>query len=184
MIVRGGQRPAATLPLTRIVVPLDGAPGAEEALPFASALADVLGLPVHVVSVVVSEPGRAGSGPLGRAHLRSWETAIGNASAYLSDIARSLRNRNLRATCEPRTGPLIGELLAAIRPGDVVVLASPERGRVERWWLGSVSKALITRADGPVVVVKPRAARPAERGGDVLSAEAKPAPSAAGVQMS
>jgi nucleotide-binding universal stress UspA family protein len=162
MIVRGGQRPAATLPLTRIVVLLDGSPRADEALPAAMALADVLGLPIHVVRVVVVDPGRAVGGTVGRIHLRAWESTIRAASAYLADVVQMLRNRNFAATSETRSGPLIGELLAAIRAGDVVVLATRERGRVERWWLGSVGKELIARAAAPVVVVKARGAAPAK----------------------
>jgi nucleotide-binding universal stress UspA family protein len=44
--VRGGRRPAATMPLTRIVVPLDGSPLAEQALPLAVRLAGDMGPPV------------------------------------------------------------------------------------------------------------------------------------------
>jgi nucleotide-binding universal stress UspA family protein len=161
MIVRGGQRPATTLPLTRIVVPLDGTPAAEEALPVASTLADMLGLPLHLVRVIHIDPVRASvvaGGAAARAHLRSWEKTIRAASDYLADKVQVLRNRDLVATSEPRTGPLIGELLAAIRPGDTVVMATPERGQAERWWLGSVSKELIQRAAGPVLLVRAQGA--------------------------
>jgi nucleotide-binding universal stress UspA family protein len=157
IIVRGGQQPATALPLTRIVVPLDGSPGAEEALPMAISLAETLGLPLHLVRVVDVDPVRASvvaGGTAARAHLRSSEKAICAARDYLTDVVQTLRNRNLVATCEPRIGPVVGELLAAIRPGDVVVVATPSRGKLERWWLGSVSKELIHRAAGPVMLVR------------------------------
>jgi nucleotide-binding universal stress UspA family protein len=67
---------------------------------------------------------------------------------------QELRNQNLMASSEPRTGPPVGELLAVIRLGDVVVLAMPDRGPLERWLLGSVSKELIQRAAGPVLLVR------------------------------
>ena len=157
MIVRGGQHPATALPLTRIVVPLDGSPAAEEALPMASTLAHMLGLPLKLVRVVDIDPVRAtvaAGGTAARAHVRSSEQAIGAARDYLADRVQELRNRNLMATSEPRTGPVVSELLAAIRPGDVVVLAVPDRGSLERWVLGSVSKELIQRAAGPVLLVR------------------------------
>ena len=43
LIVRGGRQPATTIPLTRIIVPLDGSAFAEQALPMTVTLADVMG---------------------------------------------------------------------------------------------------------------------------------------------
>ena len=124
-------------------------------------LADTLGLPLHLVRVVDIDPVRAtvaAGRTAARAHLRSSETVIRASRDYLADRVQELRNRNLVATSEPRTGPLVGELLAVIRPGDVVVLAVPDRGSIERWLLGSVSKELILRAAGPVLVVRAQGA--------------------------
>ncbi|MCD6028459.1 MAG: UspA domain protein, partial [Thermomicrobiales bacterium] len=157
LIARGGERPATALPLTRIVVPLDGSPVAEEALPMARKLADTLGLPLLLVRVVDIDPVRAtvaAGGTAARAHVRSSEKAIRAARDYLADRVQELRNQNLMASSEPRTGPPVGELLAVIRLGDVVVLTVPDRGPLERWLLGSVSKELIQRAAGPVLLVR------------------------------
>jgi nucleotide-binding universal stress UspA family protein len=157
LIARGGEHPATALPLTRIVVPLDGSPVAEEALPMARKLADTLGLPLLLVRVVDIDPVRAtvaAGGTAARAHVRSSEKAIRAARDYLADRVQELRNQNLMASSEPRTGPPVGELLAVIRLGDVVVLTVPDRGPLERWLLGSVSKELIQRAAGPVLLVR------------------------------
>ena len=157
LIVRGGERPAAALPLTRLVVPLDGSPLAEGALPLAAALADALGLPIHLVRVVDSDGRRAAvqAGiPAAMADARSQEAVRRHAEEYLAAEAQRLRNRDLAATSEVRTGPPAAELLDAIRPGDLVVLITHGRGGVKRWLLGSAAETLVRRAPAPVLLVR------------------------------
>ena len=132
-------------------------------------LADTLGLPLHLVRIVDVDPVRAtveAGGTAARAYLRSSEKSVRAARAYVDDEVQALRNQNLMATGEARIGPVVDELLTAIRPGDVVVLAMPARGPLERWLLGSVSKELIQRAAGPVLLVRGAPAPAAIREGE------------------
>jgi nucleotide-binding universal stress UspA family protein len=157
LIVRGGQKPVAPIPITRIVVPLDGSPLAEQALPMAVALAGSLGLPVHLVRVVEVDPVR-GAGvarsSVATAHTRPHAETGPQAEEYLVEQVQALRNMDVAATSELRTGAPASELLDAIRNGDLTVLTTRDRGGIERWMLGSVAEELVRRAAGPVLLVR------------------------------
>jgi nucleotide-binding universal stress UspA family protein len=58
------------------------------------------------------------------------------------------------AGTELRTGQPAPELLAALRPGDLVVLTPHGRGGVRRWLLGSVAEKLVRLAPAPVLLVR------------------------------
>jgi nucleotide-binding universal stress UspA family protein len=157
LIVRGGRRPAATMPLTRIVVPLDGSPLAEQALPLAVRLAGDMGLPVHLVRVVDFEYLEAAieAGVTAAEACAKLQGEIArDAKAKLDELVMELHNRNCVATSEVRIGDPAGELLAAGREGDLAVLVTHARGGFERWLLGSVAEALVQRAAGPVLLVR------------------------------
>jgi nucleotide-binding universal stress UspA family protein len=162
LVVRGGARPAAAPPLERLVGPLDGSPLAERALPVAAALAGDLGRPVHLIRVVDVDALRAAvqaGTHAAAAYARSQEVVCRQAEEYLAAQAQHLRDRDLAATTELRTGPPAAELLAAIQPGDLVVLTTHGRGGLRRWLLGSVAEKLVRLAAAPVLLM--RSAAPA-----------------------
>jgi len=157
MIVRGGEHPTAAPPLTRLVVPLDGSPLAERALPTAAGLADALGLPIHLVRVVDFDPLRAtvqAGGQAAAASAEAQESPRHQAEEYLAVETRRLRDRDLTTTSEVSTGPLTAALLDAIRPGDLVVLTTHGRGGIRRWLLGSTAEKLVRLASAPVLLVR------------------------------
>ena len=139
LLVRaGGGAPTA---LTRLVVPLDGSPLAETALPVAATLAGDLELPVHLLRVVEHDFVRASiqAGAFAAAaDARFQETINREAETYVSGQVQRLRNRDLAATGEARTGTPAEGLLAAIEASDLVVMTTHGRGGVRRWLLGSV----------------------------------------------
>jgi len=158
LIVRGGRKPATPIPITRIIVPLDGSPLAARALPMAVALAGSMGLPVHLVRVVEVDPapgaGEAAVDSVAQAYSRSHAETILQAEAYLAEQVQALRNMDVAATSELRRGAPASELLDAIRKGDLTVLTTRERGGIERRMLGSVAEELVRRAAGPVLLVR------------------------------
>jgi nucleotide-binding universal stress UspA family protein len=157
MIVRVGSSPAVTMPLTRVVVALDGSPLAEEALPLAGEVAALLGLPIHLVRVLDFDIVRASVQAGIEAALDSAERErdqVAEAQAYLDARALQLQNRNLLVTSDVRSGAPTAELEAALRPGDLLVLATRDRGGLERWLLGSVADHLVRHAPGPVLLVR------------------------------
>jgi nucleotide-binding universal stress UspA family protein len=157
LIVCSGERPASTTPLTRIVVPLDGSPLAEAALAPAVQLASDMGLPVHLVRIVDFEPVRAAI-ETGATAAEACATLQGEvareARATLDDTAMALRNRDCTTTDAVRIGDPADELLAAIRTGDLVVLATHARAGLDRWLQGSVAEALVRHAACPVLLVR------------------------------
>lgn len=174
LIVRGGRQPATAIPLTRIILPLDGSALAEQALPMAIALADTMGLPVHLVRVVDFDPMR-GMVEAGVVAANAYATAhaadISLAETYLAEQVQRLRNKDVVTTSELRTGSPASELLDAIHEGDLVALTTHERGGIQRWFLGSVAEELVRRAAGPVLLVRATAQEPLrERLGDIVTA--------------
>lgn len=163
LIVRGGRRPATAIPLARIIVPLDGSTLAEQALPMAIALADTMGLPVHLVRVVDFDlvRGTVEAGVVAaKAYAKAHAVDISLAETYLAEQVQRLRNRDVATTSEVRTGAPARELLDAIHAGDLVVLTTRERGGIQRWFLGSVAEELVCRAAGPVLLVRASAQEP------------------------
>lgn len=143
LVVRAGNRPAAGPPVARLVVPLDGSPLADRALPEAVRLADDLGLPVHLLRVAD----------------RDTAAATAEAARYLANQARRLRDQDVMATTEVLAGNTASALLAAISPGDLVVMTSRGRGGLRRLVLGSIADQLVRRAPAPLLLVRPRRGR-------------------------
>jgi nucleotide-binding universal stress UspA family protein len=172
LIVRGGRQPATTIPLTRIIVPLDGSAFAEQALPMTVTLADVMGLPVHLVRVVDFDPvrGAVEAGVVtANAYVKAHAADISLADTYLAEQVQILRNKDVATTSELRTGAPASELLNAIHAGDLVVLTTRERGGIQRWFLGSVAEELVRRAAGPVLLVRATAQEPRREGLDDMA---------------
>jgi nucleotide-binding universal stress UspA family protein len=158
LIVRGGGQAVSAPPLTRVVVPLDGSALAERALPTAAALANDLGLPIHLVRVVEGDLLRAAVRAgvhAAAAYAAAQEAARVEAEAYLAASTRGLRDQDLAATSEVRAGSPAPDLLAVLRPGDLVVLTTHGRGGVRRWLLGSVAEKLVRSAPAAVLLVRP-----------------------------
>jgi nucleotide-binding universal stress UspA family protein len=179
LIVRRGRRPATAIPLTRIIVPLDGSVLAEQALPMAIALADNMGLPVHLVRVVDFDPvrGTVQAGVVAaKAYAESQTAILRLAETYLAEQVQRLRNMDVATTSELRTGAPASELLDAIHEGDLVVLATRERGGIQRWFLGSVAEELVNRAAGPVLLMRATTQKPHRERRDDLFAAASTAP--------
>jgi nucleotide-binding universal stress UspA family protein len=149
LIVRG-ERQARMDPPVRIVVPLDGSPQAEEALPVAVKLGDALSLPLHLIRVVNQATILVGS-----------EVWFREASDYLTSVIRSLAGRTPSTTSDIRFGPVAASLRDAIEPNDFVVMVTRGRGGLRRWLLGSVAARLVEWSDAPVVLV--RAGTPASQ---------------------
>src|SRR5689334_19312216 len=109
----------------KILVPLDGTPVSETALPFAEALARRTGATVALIRT---------------AHVQS-SSAIVDAEHYLTGFAEQLANRGLPA----ETGVAVGGAAAdwiveeiSLRKADLVIMATHDRTGPDRWLHGSV----------------------------------------------
>jgi nucleotide-binding universal stress UspA family protein len=142
----------------RIVVPLDGSKLAEAALPQAIDLARLTGAPVHLLRVVdFTRLERYGPYALALEY-SSAEPVLADehleAKAYLQEIQARLDGAGLLVDSEIRQGRVAREVVAAVKPGDVVVMGSHGRGGLSRWLLGSVAEDVLRHASVPVLLVR------------------------------
>lgn len=164
---------------SRVVVPLDGSPAAEAALPVALGLARALGAAVELVHVhdVPISATSARAGLLGVAEAAAAQRA--EREATLGALAERLRQAGGGAAApsvhpvvlqgSDATDALLAHLAhapvapdAATAPGagaarTVVVMTTHARGLLARSVLGSVADRLAREADVPVVLVPPAA---------------------------
>jgi nucleotide-binding universal stress UspA family protein len=137
-----------------IVVPLDGSPLAEGALPYAAALARAAGARLLLARAVLAVP-RPGQDPAAaRAAARE---AAGTA---LEAAAAGLRAGGLVAEGRVLYGEAASAVLELARAAgaDLIVMSTHGRGGAGRWLFGSVADAVLRRATQPVLLVPSGAA--------------------------
>ncbi len=145
-----------------ILVPLDGSPFSEHALPVACMLARRSGATlrlalVHVPFVV----GYASGVPIIDQTLDVQSRAADRA--YLRAVQERLADEpNLKVTGTVLDGPVaeaIGQHAAAIQ-ADLIVMTTNGRGGLARIWLGSVADALLRQGTVPLLLLRPSEAPP------------------------
>lgn len=141
-----------------ILVPLDGSPFAEQALPWALSLARRAGAALDLVRghvlYALAQPAAAWApfDPVAEADAKQAERA------YLDEIARRLTGA---APVEVRKSLVDGYetegILKRAQDGraDLVVMATHGRGPVGRFFLGSVADVLVRETSVPVLLVRP-----------------------------
>jgi nucleotide-binding universal stress UspA family protein len=123
-----------TVPLRNLLVPLDGSPLAEQAVPAAAMLAKQTGGRIHLVTVA---PALAGP-------------------AYLPRIAEALAADEVQTSMALLEGPAPAALAKYVDEHDVdlVVMTTHGRGGVSRLWLGSTADQLLRRSTAPVLLLR------------------------------
>jgi nucleotide-binding universal stress UspA family protein len=172
-----------------ILVPLDGSPLSEHALPFAQRLARAGGLPLALVRAVELFV------PDDEEVVESEHPMLAEAQAYLQAIASRLTATGLQVECLVPYGRPVERIVAVIRTRDTrwVVMATHGRSGFGRWLYGSVADAVLTHSPAPVALVPadapaPRTSAGRERlliplDGSALSATALPAAAELAVQL-
>lgn len=140
----------------RIVVGLDGSPAGEQGLAPARELAERLGVPLHLLRVADATWLRFGANDAALEYASlggelAKEAAA--ARAYLEEVAGRLGGEGLAVTTEVRRGFAAREVLAAARPGDLLVMASHGRSGPARLLVGSVAEEVTRRSTAPVLLV-------------------------------
>lgn len=141
---------------TKILVPLDGSPLAEAALPHARALADCTNAQVVLLRVAV-DPGAefSFSDPsLAETLVEEMET---NAKKYLSGKARELYRDGLKVLTMMREGPVAETILDVADEigADVIAMCTHGRTGPARWLMGSVADRVIRGSKVPVMLIRP-----------------------------
>lgn len=133
----------------RIMVPLDGSPFSERALPLAVALAHRSGAELRLVHILVPFANRV------------FIEAEGGDPEYLTGLARRIAEESgVRVEAVRRVGrQAVGELsyYSAEEGIDLIVMATHGWGGLQRAWLGSVTDGLVREARVPVVAFRPGA---------------------------
>jgi nucleotide-binding universal stress UspA family protein len=158
MVVRARQAVTGPVGITRLVVPLDGSPLAEAALPVATAISRRLGTPLLLVRVVDPTDLMPPAVGIGEAipfeiYDEAEQEMEQDARNYLDATAKKLHDQGLRVATSVLTGPPASSIEEATHLGDVLVLASHERTGVLRWLLGSVAEKLTREDESPVILV-------------------------------
>jgi nucleotide-binding universal stress UspA family protein len=144
------------LEIGKVLVPLDGSPHAERAVPLALDLAVAEGAEVELLHV--DQPGRGGVHPVAEVASRN---AQKRAEQLLDDLRNALEERGVKRThVVGRYGPdpaaEILDVLEAAKP-DLVVMSSHGRTGLRRFRFGSVAEKVLRRCTCPVLVVPPEA---------------------------
>lgn len=135
----------------KIMVPLDGSPFAEGALPLAMKLADRTGADLHLATVF--EPVSSFTSSNWEAATRQW------GEVYLENVRGRLDGGFTGAvtTALLQGSPATALSEEAERAGaDLTVMATHGRGAVARAWLGSVADEFSRMHHAPVLLVRPR----------------------------
>jgi len=150
-VYRGGE---ATL--TRVMVPLDGSPLAESALPYVEDLARELSLEVLLVRAV--QPVHLFWMDHLPAELIEEQGAVeAEAEKYLAGVATRLAENGHSVTWRLLIGHPATSIVELARetPHDIIAMASRGQSGFTRLAMGSVAEALIRGTGDPVFVVHP-----------------------------
>lgn len=141
-----------------ILVPLDGSPFGEHALPLALRLAQRMGAEVHLVHVHLPvRPAPYAEGlPAYNGQLE--EEARTREEQYLASLAnRAAETAGVvvrRALLDGPVAPALSRYAEETAIG-LVVMTTHGRGGLSRAWLGSVADALVRQVSVPVLLLRP-----------------------------
>jgi nucleotide-binding universal stress UspA family protein len=141
-----------------ILVPLDGSPLAEQALPHAVEIARAFGARLTLFSVVESyqlypQPGVIG--PVLSVQFNIDEETS-KTSEYLRGLADKLRADGIDVVVEVRQGDPAAEICDYAKSigADLIVMSTHGRSGIRRWVYGSVADRILRSANVPVLLVR------------------------------
>ena len=147
----------------KILVPVDGSPFSEAAIPVALSVSRRCGASVELVSVEAPAPSLASE---------AWEVPAADwAAGYLDDlidrIGESAGSGGVTSTV--LSGRVSDSLArhATETEADLVAMATHGRGAVTRAWLGSVADSFVRHTTKPVLLVRPEPHTEPDLGADV-----------------
>ena len=141
---------------SRIIVPLDGSPFSETALPYARAIAGSLAIPVELVEAFDVLPPPARHRQPGETTRRMLADVERNSRQYLGQIQEGLRSAGLVATATTLPGAPARALVDWLvrDPEALVVMSTHGRGGIARWALGSVADKVLHSISNPVLLIR------------------------------
>jgi len=136
--------------LQRVLVPLDGSPCAEVALPFVEKLAADLKASIALLRVVYAHT-FPGVDPTD-AEVK----VVREAEDYLRGIEEQFKTKGFQVDAHVRYGNDAEEILEHAAQKDIGFIAMTTHGRsgVKRWLLGSVAEKILRHSPKPVFLVR------------------------------
>ena len=138
------------------IVPLDGAPIAEQALDYASELAKSIGarLVLAAVEPMVGDVGLAEVGVIPYWMLADHEASILRLNEYLKQTAKRLAYMGLTVETRLAEGSPADQILriSAAEHADLIIMATHGRSGMARLLRGSVAAKVLQNADVPVLL--------------------------------
>lgn len=154
-----------------LLIPLDGSPLAEQALPVAMALAARFGRTVTLLRV--AQPPYVVTGIGGSVYA---ELALGmrdqiheEAQAYLAAVRESLQTADVDVRMQVAEGDPAADVILQIVDElgvDTIVMSTHGRTGLSRWVFGSVAERVLRGASVPVLLIRAAAPAPAPGGDD------------------
>lgn len=139
----------------KILIPLDGSPLGQSALPYALAIADAARARVTLLAVI--PPSRAMLDAGLRYDAATEATALAGAGAALETLAGSVRGPNRQVDTHVAVGDPAEEILRHVEQtgSDLVAMATHGWGGLLHWAFGSVARKVLTAATVPTLIVRP-----------------------------
>ena len=155
LLIRSGTA-VGRAPIESILVPLDGTDYAEEALPYATALARVFDADLWLVRV--ADTTAVSEDPVSAMAL--WEERrrmVQESDTYLNAQAERLGDEGIRSHPRPLAGFVEDEILAYEREAaaDLVVIATHGRSGLRRLGFRSLAERILRLGTSPVLMVRP-----------------------------
>ncbi len=148
----------------KILVPLDGSPRAERALPVAARIVKATGGSLLLLRVINPEVEYGGylTQPLTGTTSEDFEAEKAEATHYLAEIARSDLLAGIEVHPEVHYGASATSVLAVAhqRAIDAIVMCSHGDTGFKRWVLGSVAQKVVSHSSVPVLVLREGGALP------------------------
>lgn len=134
-------------PISSLILPLDGSPLAESALPYAEDLSQRLSAVMVIVRSV----------PFPGAYVDDKTPLAGEVEAdmYLQGVAGRLRGEGVTVQAQVFGGLPVPHILAQAHqmPHSLVVLTTHGRSALARWFVGSVVEGVVRAAEIPALVI-------------------------------
>jgi len=142
----------------RILVPLDGSKLGEVAIPYAEALAQVLGAEIVLFQAFLTPTlPVAYEGRMSPTTLKEAEEQIrASAMAYLDSLGKSFQEKGLSTSSVVRLGSAPDQILeyAEANAIDLITMSTHGRSGIGRWVLGSVTDKVLHAGDMAVLTVR------------------------------
>jgi nucleotide-binding universal stress UspA family protein len=147
----------------RILVPLDGSPGAERAIPAAARIARAFSSSM-ILLIVIRPLISSGKYSVAEEYSKAdIDEELAKATAYLHKIVQSVELDIITTEVPALVGAVAPTILSATQSlhADLLVLCTHGHTGFKRWRLGSVAEKVIRHAPIPVLVLPERWSEPA-----------------------